>query len=41
MKKNDFIEAVHQTLCPLHSSKKVLSLAVNLIPRPTLLFYDM
>jgi len=45
--KNDIIEAVHQTsacakaLYPYHSSVKVLSPAVDLIPRPTLLVCDM
>jgi len=28
-------------LCPFHSSTKVLSPAVDVIPRPTLLLYDM
>jgi len=48
--KNDFIEAVHcssnmigcaKALCPFHSSTKVLSPTVDLIPRLMLLLYDM
>jgi len=30
-----------KALCPFHSSTKVLSPAVDLIPRPTLLLYGM
>jgi len=36
------VEAVYQTCgCPFHSSNKVLSPAIDLIPGPTLLLYDV